>query len=71
LRRIWQGWTRLARKIGNFQARILLTIFYAIMVLPFGAFVRLFADPLRIKKRPESWLHHPDEAYDMPWAKRQ
>ena len=61
----------LARKIGNFQARVVLTIIYSILVLPFGLCVRLFADPLRIKKPPARWLDRPDEAFDMKWARRQ
>jgi len=44
---------------------------YAILVLPFGLAARLFSDPLRIKKRPETWLDHPEEAYDVEWAHRQ
>lgn len=67
----WQAWKRLAHKIGNFQARVLLTLLYAILVLPFGVTVRLFSDPLRIKKRPDRWLDHIDEANDMHWAQRQ
>ncbi len=71
LKRVWQAWTRLAHKIGNFQARVLLTVLYAVLVLPFGIIVRLFADPLRIKKRPTRWIDHPDEPADMTWAQRQ
>ncbi len=70
-KRAWQGWKDLAHKIGNFQARVILSIFYAILVLPFGLAARFFSDPLRIKKRPEQWLDHPNEAYDLEWAKRQ
>ncbi len=71
LKRVWQAWTRLAHKIGNFQARVLLTVLYGVLVLPFGLIVRLFADPLRIKKRPTRWIDHPDEPTDMAWAQRQ
>ena len=71
LKKFWEAWTRLARKIGNFQARILLTILYAIAVLPFGLLVRMFADPLRIKNPPARWLDHPEETNDIRWARRQ
>jgi hypothetical protein len=71
IRRGWAVWTRIAHKIGNFQARVLLTLMYAILVLPFGVIVRLFADPLHIKKRPEAWLDHSNEACDLEWARRQ
>jgi hypothetical protein len=71
LKRLWAAWTRLAHKIGNFQARVLLTVLYALLVLPFGLIVRVFADPLRIKKRPARWLDHPDEAHDLRQARKQ
>jgi hypothetical protein len=70
-KRAWQGWKDLAHKIGNFQARVILSIFYAVLVLPFGLGARWFSDPLRIKKRPEQWLDHPNEAYDLEWARKQ
>lgn len=68
---IWKVWPGLAHGLGNFQARLLLTILYGIFVFPFGMVVRLFADPLRIKKRPTRWLDHPNEPTDMAWARRQ
>lgn len=71
LRRAWQAWKRIAHAIGNFQARVLLTIFYAVLVFPFGIVARLFSDPLRIKRRPAKWLEHPTETHDLQWAKRQ
>lgn len=71
LKAIWKAWTRIAHIIGNFQARVLLTILYVVLVLPFGVIVRLFADPLRIKTRPEKWLTETAEAYDMQWAQKQ
>ena len=71
LKKAWQAWKRIAHAIGNFQARVLLTIFYAVLVFPFGIVARLFSDPLRIKHRPTQWLEHPNEAHDLQWAKRQ
>jgi hypothetical protein len=71
LERLWANWKRVARKIGTFQARILLTILYALVVLPFGITVRLLADPLRIKKRPTAWQERPDSEFDLDWARRQ
>ena len=71
LKRAWGAWKRIAHKIGNFQARVLLTIFYAVVVFPFGVAARLFSDPLRIKHPPSLWLDHPDKACDLQWARRQ
>jgi hypothetical protein len=71
LTRALQAWKRLVRVIGNFQARILLTVFYGIIVFPFGIVARVFSDPLRIKRPPTQWLDHADETRDLRWAKRQ
>jgi hypothetical protein len=71
LKALWKAWTRIAHIIGNFQARVLLTILYVVLVLPFGVIVRLFADPLRIKKRPDRWLEETPEVFDMQWAQKQ
>jgi hypothetical protein len=70
-RRLWEGWKRIAHAIGNFQARVLLTVIYAVLVLPFGLAVRLFADPLRIRRRPDQWLDRQDVSHDMTTARRQ
>ena len=73
LRHIWEAWKDVAHKIGNFQARVVLTILYGVLVLPFGLMVRWFADPLRIKQRPTQWLDYGDgdAVNDMGWAKKQ
>jgi hypothetical protein len=69
--KIWAAWKALAHKIGNFQARVFLSIFYGLLLLPFGLATRWFSDPLRINHRPKQWLDHPVEAYDMKWARKQ
>lgn len=71
LKRAWKNWKQAAHAVGTFQARVLLTIFYAVLVFPFGIFARLFLDPLRIKYRPPRWAKRPSETHDLPWAKRQ
>jgi hypothetical protein len=71
LTRAWKAWKHVARTIGTFQARLLLTVFYIVLVLPFGILARLFFDPLRTKRRPTQWLDRLHETHDLPWAKRQ
>jgi hypothetical protein len=52
-----ERWKRVARKIGDFQARLLLTIFYLFIVGPFALLIRWRGDPLRIRPRtPQGWL---------------
>ena len=45
MRDLWRRWKALAHIIGNVQARILLTLFYFVIVPPFALLVRLFKDP--------------------------
>ena len=71
LKRLWQGWKRIAHVIGDFQARVLLTVIYAAVVLPFGVVFRFFSDALRIKHKPTEWLDYPHNPSDMDWARRQ
>jgi hypothetical protein len=56
---------------SHFQARIVLTVLYVVVLGPFGICVHLFADTLRTKERPSQWLNRPPEIIDMPWAHRQ
>lgn len=61
-RRLWEWWKRVARKIGDFNARVILTIFYCVLLMPFALMVKLFTDPLRIKSKTEKrWLHREAE----------
>ncbi len=64
-KRIWQWWVPIAHKIGNFQARLILTVFYFTMFMPFAILVKLFTDPLRIKpKTKKGWIERKDEQVD-------
>jgi hypothetical protein len=66
-----KSWVGVAHRIGDFQARVLLTTLYAVVLFPFGICVRLFADPLRTRKRPTKWLSHARQIINMPWAHKQ
>ncbi len=57
LRKLWSRWLVLAHKIGQFQSRIILTLFYFIFVTPFGLAVRLFADPLHVRRKTLHGAH--------------
>ena len=57
MKRFWEGWKRFGRWIGDMLARVVLTMFYFTIFLPFGLGVRLFADPLMMKDRSRPfWL---------------
>ena len=49
LRKIWEAWKRFGQFIGDFVGRLVLTIFYFTLFVPFGLGVRFFGDPLSIR----------------------
>jgi hypothetical protein len=59
LQELWKKWKALAVKIGNFQGRLILTLFYFIFVTPFGLVVRLSSDPLQMKHSSGSSFWRP------------
>lgn len=48
-RQLWERWKRVARKIGDFQARALITLFYFLILAPVALAIRWRCDPLAIK----------------------
>lgn len=57
LQRFWEGWKGFGHFIGNLVARLVLSLFYFTVFVPFGLGVRLFNDPLNIKTVPSSfWM---------------
>jgi hypothetical protein len=65
------GWKKFGHALGNFNARVLLTLVYSIVILPFGLVVRLFSDSMHIKKRPQKWFDHPPIPNTLEEARRQ
>ena len=49
-RRIWGHWIEIARAIAEFQSRLLLTVFYFTVLVPFGLIARVLVDPLRLRR---------------------
>ena len=46
---IWNRWKQFGQLIGDLFARIVLTILFFTVLMPFGIGVRLFGDPLKMK----------------------
>ena len=66
LRHAWRAWKVIARKIGDFQARLVLTVLYFLPLAPFALAVKWSTDPMAIKRAtPKGWRPIPDaEAAD-------
>ena len=59
LKRASAGWKWVLRRVGNFQASVLLTLTYIVIVPLVAIPFRLLADPLRIKKRQAAFKADP------------
>ncbi len=73
VQKVWQAWRELAGYVGDFQARLLLTVFYFIVVLPFGLLARLGMDPLSLRRVParSAWTARSSEKPDLAAGQRQ
>ena len=69
----WGRWRELSQKAADFQARIVLTVFYFTLMAPFGIMFGLFKDPLRIKSRPSGsyWIERKPTSETLADAQRQ
>ncbi len=57
-RSLWEWWKRAGKAIGDFQARVLLVLFYFVILAPFALAIRWGSDPLALKAgAPRGW--HP------------
>ncbi len=72
LKQLWLGWKAVARRIGDIQSRLLLTLFYFLAVAPFAIGVKLFADPLNLAEKDHSnWVSRMVRKKGLEEARRQ
>ncbi len=69
--RIWRGWMRIARVIGNFNARVLFSIFYFVLGGPIALVVQRTSDPLDVRTRRSSYWHQVEEEATLQGARKQ
>ncbi len=72
LGRAWVRWQALARRIGEFQGRVLLAVLYGALVIPVGLGLRLLRDPLG-RRRPAAtnWTPRTASPATLDEARRQ
>jgi hypothetical protein len=51
----WKGWQAFGHFLGNMLARVVLTVFYFTVFVPFALGVKLFSDPLHLKSTPSNF----------------
>jgi len=67
LQKVWGAWKVVSRKIGEFQARVILTLIYYVVIPPFALPVRWAGDPLALKPgTPRGWRRRADSAETEP-----
>ena len=73
LQRAWRLWKRVGQVIGDFIARIILSIYYFTILTPFALGVRLLSDPLGLKAHdnPSWWLDRETRNRALEDARRQ
>lgn len=67
LKKLWTAWKAFGHFLGNIVGRVVLSVFYFTIFVPFGLGVRLLSDPLQIKTRPDS-LWRPRTTADQTLA---
>jgi hypothetical protein len=72
LSRLWQAWKKFGQILGDLVGRILLTVFYFTVFMPFGLGVRLLGDRLDSKGRSGPvWLRRNTADLTIKDARRQ
>ena len=73
VKRLWQSWGNFSKRTGSFQTRILLSLFFFILVTPFALAVKVFSDPLSIKHESGDsyWLSKIKSEADLEQFRRQ
>ena len=73
LRRAWQRWKAIAHAIGAFQSRVMLNLFFFLILAPFAIGVKLLSDPLRITRQRRSHWYDKETNPATRWdhARRQ
>ena len=72
LRQLWHRWKAFGQKVANVQARILMTVFYFVVLPPFAGIVKLSSDPLALgDKADRAWRPRPAAPADRATAARR
>jgi len=73
IKKLWQIWENFSKRMGSFQSRIILSLFFFIFVSPFALAVKIFSDPLNIKHQSSKshWLPKKEINADLEQSKMQ
>ncbi len=73
LRPLWRRVKEFARKVGDFQARVILSLLYLVIIGPHALVGKFFTDPLRLgaERLPEWLVRHRPVARTLAQSRRQ
>lgn len=72
LRRAWEGWKKIAHVIGVFNTRVIMSLLYFVIVLPFGLIFRMVSDPMQLGEPGQSnWVKLPEQSHNLDTARNQ
>ncbi len=73
LKKIWHGWKRFGQFMGDLVGRVVMTLFYFTLLLPFGLIITLFGDPLDMKHKDKApaWQARTTGDRNLEEAQRQ
>jgi len=58
LKIFWGKWKKITTAIGNFNSRLLLTIFYFTLVIPFALVIKFSQNKSSIKSKESNWINN-------------
>ena len=67
----WDRLNLIAAIMGDVQGRVIMTVIYFTILVPFGIGSRLFSDPLHIKQASAQWIERPAVPTDLDSARDQ
>ncbi len=71
---IQHGWMIFAGALGHVNTRILLTVFFYVVMTPIGFVMRLVRDPMKLRfddQEPSNWIRRPQQPVDPASYERQ
>ncbi len=69
MKKLWNGWKKIAEKIGNFQFKIFFSILYFLILIPLGLLTR--KQDFLAEKGPNKWEKTKDNTSNIKLMERQ
>lgn len=76
MKKVWKKWLKITKKVVNVQANILLSLFYAVFIIPFSIFLKMFFKNALLghryaKRKNTYWVKKKNVKHDLKFAQEQ